>query len=106
MVRSFYNSNPIDSESVSSDSVTVPDQSLSVRDILTRFRKGMLDVPPVISGPDADINDPVDRFDDLVDASQAIKSGINEIKKMSVKDSVVSLTDDVGDNKIRDSTDE
>lgn len=55
---------------------TIPDQALTVRDIITRFSRGQMDLPPVETGDSDDI-DNSDRFDDLVDASEAFERGVS-----------------------------
>lgn len=51
---------------------TVPDQSLSVRDILTRFSRGQIEIPPIETGEDDDIDSYAENFEDIVDAHESI----------------------------------
>lgn len=68
-MRSFYVNPPQpDFEVVNPESDTIPDQSLSVRDILMRFTRGEISIPPPETGDSDDIDDDHDQFDDLVDA--------------------------------------
>lgn len=72
LIRSFFKPQ-VDIEKVDTDTViTVPDQSLSVRDILTRFSRGQMEIPPIDYGDDDDIDSDVSDYNDLVDAHDAI----------------------------------
>lgn len=72
---SFFNP-PVSDFEVTSDKVlTIPDQSLSVRDILHRFTRGQMDIPPIEQGDDDDIYSD-DSFDDLSDAFDSVSSGV------------------------------
>lgn len=55
-------------------SETIPDQALTVRDIITRFSRGQMELPPLETGESDDI-DSSDTFDDMVDASEAFERG-------------------------------
>lgn len=71
-IYSLYGLHPDnDVEYVDPVSETIPDQSLSVREILTRYKRGDISLPSVETGDDDDI-DLDDDFDDLVDASDAL----------------------------------
>ena len=66
-------------EPSSSETLTVPDQSLTVKDILRRFTAGSLD-PSQIHRPgqydeSPDIDNPVTPFEDLTDAQFAMERG-------------------------------
>lgn len=62
-----------DSENLdTSTEITVPDQSLSVRDILTRFTRGQMVIPDIDSGDDDDIDAELNDFEDYVDAVDSI----------------------------------
>lgn len=67
-MRSFFNNNKHDFEEVSDVVLTIPDQSLTVRDILHNFIRGGMEIPPIETGNDDTFESPVDRFDDIVDA--------------------------------------
>lgn len=58
-------------EFLPSDSMTVPDMSLSVKDILTRFRRGTVDLESLqrhyFDGTDDIDDDSLDGIEDLVD---------------------------------------
>lgn len=77
--KSFWNSigEVSGTETLSQESQTVPDMSLSVRDILERFRRGTLDPSSLVRNvvdTDDDIDDDVlDDVHDLVDV-QRVKS--------------------------------
>lgn len=73
-MRCFYKPFIPEFEPHSSESETIPDESLTVRDILSRFVRGSMLVPPVEQGDDDDI-DQDDQFDDLVDAFDSVNSG-------------------------------
>lgn len=84
--------------------ITVPDQSLSVRDILSRFTRGQMDIPPVITGEDDDINGPVDEFEDLTDALDSI-GGINrQLMEKSLKNAVLTgqANDDTQQGEVKE----
>lgn len=63
--------------------ITVPDQSLSVRDILTRFSRGQIEIPPIDYGDDDDINSEVTNFDDIVDAQNFMESAKVNLENIS-----------------------
>lgn len=84
-------------EPVIGSSLTVPDQSLSVRDIITRFTRGQISIPPIENGQDEDFDD-AHRFEDITDLTDSITIGnniINEQRNVSkvVKESVVDNSD-------------
>lgn len=58
-------------EFLPSDSITVPDMSLSVKDILTRFRRGTVDIESLqrryLDGTDDIDDDSLDGIEDMVD---------------------------------------
>lgn len=78
-VRTFYNHVPMPPEHIEGQSQTIPDQSLSVREIIDRYRLGRIDTLPVETGDDDDIDSYGDDFEDLVDANDAFSDGL-EIK--------------------------
>ncbi len=57
MAYSFYSAvgNISDFEDNDPVSDTIPDQSLSVRDIIHRYTRGQIEIPPVDQGEDQDI---------------------------------------------------
>lgn len=76
--------------------LTVPDQSLSVRDILTRFSRGQLTIPDLDTGNDDDIDAELSDFDDMVDAMDSIGDVNRQMREMSIKnaaDTTKSLTE-------------
>lgn len=79
MIRTQYTPNQMTFEPSSSETLTVPDQSLTVKDILRRFTAGSLD-PSQIHRPgqyddSPDIDNPVTPFEDLTDAQFAMERG-------------------------------
>lgn len=67
-----------DGELLDMDTVhTIPDLSLSVRDILERFTRGQMELPSMDEGEDEDIDAPDFNFDDPVDALDALQNGLN-----------------------------
>lgn len=73
---SFWDKHPSDFEVIDPKSMTIPDQSLSVRDIIQRFTRGQMEIPPVDSGSDDTFDTVVPSdFDDMVDAHQAVVNG-------------------------------
>lgn len=81
-VRKFLDAHTIDHEHLSKEVVTIPDQSLSVRDILSNFTRGSLSIPPVDTSEDDDILLD-DSFDDLVDAFDCMESGSSLVDELS-----------------------
>lgn len=81
-VRKFLDAHTIDHEHLSKEVVTIPDQSLSVRDILNNFTRGSLSIPPVDTSEDDDILLD-DSFDDLVDAFDCMESGSSLVDELS-----------------------
>lgn len=79
-VRKFWTFRPNDIEPVLHESETIPDQSLSVRDILLRFTRGQMVVPPVETGDDSDI-DEID-YDDMISAQEQVNYGREVIAEM------------------------
>lgn len=71
-VNTIYNARDFQPEKLTEDSITVPDMALSVRDIIERFTRGNLEIPPVEYGEDEDIDAPMDSIEDLVDAQNII----------------------------------
>lgn len=73
-------------EHLPTDSLTVPDMSLSVKDILARFRRGTLDLQSLqrqyYDGTDDIDDDTLDGLDDIVDIhlkKQELNGQISEI---------------------------
>lgn len=82
IIRSFF-SPQVDHEKVDTKTViTVPEQSLTVRDILTRFSRGQMDIPPIDYGDDDDINAQLSDYDDLVDAHDDIANAQYNIDRL------------------------
>lgn len=84
---SFWDKHPSDTESVVGKSMTIPDQSLSVRDILMRFTRGQMDLPPIDIGDDDDFDTPIaSDFGDMVDAfdeASRMPDIVNDIRLQS-----------------------
>lgn len=72
-INTFHNPPVSDYDDTSSffESETIPDQSLSVKDILTRFTRDSIPLPSVQSGDDDDIDLDID-FNDLTDLQTPI----------------------------------
>lgn len=64
--------------------ITIPDQSLTVREILTRFSRGQMSIPPIEEGDDDDI-DSIVGFDDIVDAHDTITGVNNNLNELRIK---------------------
>lgn len=72
---SFWDDVHVDSEWNDGKSETIPDMSLSVRDILTRFTRGQMELPPIETGDDETFDSPDVEFDDMIDAVSAVRDG-------------------------------
>lgn len=79
-IATFYNPPEPDFECNSNEDLTVPDQSLTVREILNNFTRGTMSVPPVETGTDEDINSPFADYDDLVDASNDFNVAVDNLR--------------------------
>lgn len=89
---SFWDSTPIGVESVKGCSMTIPDQSLSVRDILNRYQLGSIQLSMPSSGEVSD-DDYIDSFDsdmDLVDAMHLVSDGNDLLSNISTPQNVPS----------------
>lgn len=80
-IVSFLDDHVRDFEVCDPESCTIPDQSLSVRDIITRFTRGQIDIPPIETGSDDDIDSDLS-FDDPVDAMDAFERGVDHINSL------------------------
>lgn len=72
-IGSFYKNGNIHFESNDSIDMTIPDQSLSVREILENFTSGKIELPQIEVGDDEDI-DALDSFDDMIEAQDTLNS--------------------------------
>lgn len=80
--RSFFVNPPsIKYDDLSGSSMTIPDQSLTVRDIIRRFTRGQMDIPPIDSGDDDDFNTEVVDFDDRLDAFEILSQSSHNIQE-------------------------
>lgn len=77
-MRTFFKHPPVDAETLSDEVFTIPDDALTVRDILSRYTRSHLD-SMIESGEDDDIDSPDIAYDDFVDA-QIDASRISEIE--------------------------
>lgn len=69
-------------EELPQDSMTVPDMSLSVKDILARYRRGTIDVQSLYRqypDSDDDFDDAVDGIDDFADVYYARQQNYDNI---------------------------
>lgn len=64
--------------------ITIPDQSLSVKEILMRFRRGQIDIPEIDYGPDEDI-DSDESYDDISEALDSLNTSGEIIRSESLK---------------------
>ncbi|UPW41764.1 hypothetical protein [Peromfec virus RodF7_14] len=81
-MRTFFNQRLSDFEQLDSESLTIPDMSLSVREILQRFTRGQMEVPDIETGEDEDFED-YNGFDDLSDAVDAYRHGAGTLAVLS-----------------------
>lgn len=83
--RSFWDETPITHDDIRGSSQTIPDQSLSVRDILNRYQLGSIQLQ-FPSASQIDDSDYVDSFPadlDLVEASEMINQGVDLLRDVS-----------------------
>lgn len=78
------NRGPRDPEVVVGKSETIPDQALTVRDILTRFTRGQISIPPIEEGDSDDIESSVS-YGDLVDAHSDFEHGVRILRDLNHK---------------------
>lgn len=85
--------------------ITIPDQSLSVRDILHRFTRGQIELPPIDVGEDDSIDASLADFDDLTDAMDSIESANFSMRESieNAKREQKPTTDDGAKNVVTDS---
>lgn len=101
-IRSFWGSHPLDYERLDNTVLVVPDLALSVRDILTRFTAGQLQLNEIETGEDEDFDTPSSSFEDLVDASEAYRQGVEIVneyqnRNVSLETSVTPSVSDTSD---------
>lgn len=102
MNRGFYNYAGRCPEINTDPSKTVPDQSLTVREIISRFTRGQMELGYVDSGDDESLDSDDLRFEDLADASEIVSRGsflIQELENQRVKDDSEKVDGDPGDSK-------
>lgn len=97
MIRTQYTPNQMTFEPSSSETLTVPDQSLTVKDILRRFTAGSLN-PSEIHRPgqyddSPDIDNPVTPFEDLTDAQFAMQRGHEVLRDFKAPESPLAVAD-------------
>lgn len=105
-VYSFYNPPSHDFEPVVHKSETIPDQSLSVRDILLRFTRGSMPIPSIDSGEDDDIDRP-DDISDMIEAQDQVLYGrqlLDEMRLTQNDNAVVDQNKTETDPSVQDST--
>lgn len=76
--------------------ITIPDQSLSVREILQRFTRGTIDIPDIETGYDDDIDSGLNDFEDFVDANDTIGSANRYIMNEKLKNEGAGAKEDDG----------
>lgn len=74
LIRRLQNRGDYSPEVLDPHSETIPDQALTVRDIITRFTRGQMELPPLETGEPDGIDD-AESYDDIVDASEAFERG-------------------------------
>lgn len=75
-MRTFFNNPSPAYECNVGEDMTIPDQSLSVRDILLNFTRGSMIAPKIETGDDEDIEDAHAGYDDMVDALDEYNSTV------------------------------
>lgn len=80
----FFTPRSVDYENLDYDhSETIPDQCLTVREILTNFTRSGRILPEIETGEDDDIDSPDVDFPDMVDAVDAVNSGYSEVATLA-----------------------
>lgn len=78
-----YNFDEIEKESGGGEVISIPDQSLSVKEILNRFRRGDIDLSSIerkaYYDDDEDINTFIDQVDDISDLASIVQTAQNRI---------------------------
>lgn len=93
-MRSFFNPKQNDYEISSQEDLTIPDQALTVEDIINNFSRGGMSIPPVEKGNDEDIDSDDFDFDDIVDAQESLIGSLDNIQSRKKKVSGESLKAD------------
>lgn len=66
--------------------ITIPEQSLTVREILQRFSRGTMLPPDIDTGEDDDIDEDIENsFDDFVDAYDSIGQAQSKLYEESIR---------------------
>lgn len=94
-VRSFWISEAVDAEVITDKSMTIPDQSLSVRDIIMRYRRGDMQLSPIETGDDDNIDGDDYEFEDMVDAQEYYERGMSVVDELRAVNSQVPDPGDV-----------
>lgn len=95
IVHSFYSYkySKNRAEELDPEDLTIPDQSLTVREILENFSRGSLLPPPIETGDDEDFDDYERSYDDLADAFEDRRS-FSESAKAKIQANNDSLKTD------------
>lgn len=98
IVRGFFKNRPsVSYQDTVGVSETIPDQSLSVRDILNRFTRGQMTLPPVDYDHHDDFDTP-DDFDPMLDDPfDLVQNGnmiYDDVTNLNVTNSDVTKTDE------------
>lgn len=91
-IRSALHAQPNEFEALDEKSMTVPDQSLTVRDIITRFTRGQIAIPPVETG-ESETFDDAHSFDDMVDVADAIRVGNETLSRIQNNGTTIQNND-------------
>lgn len=84
-------------------SETIPDQCLTVREILTQFTRSGRELPDIETGDDDDIDGYDDTYDDIVDAFDARESSVDNLRQSVAFSEHVEKSSDE-DNNVTDDT--
>lgn len=115
MIRTFsewISEPPRGIEELPSTTKTVPDMSLSVKDILTRFRRGTLDpesinrlYPDTDDDLDDDVMDGVEDMVDVFNLKNQMNGKVSEILRMGSKSAPVDSGESQEPSQVKDSQD-
>lgn len=80
----FYTYDSREADEIDKFSKTVPDQALTVREIISRFTRGTMELPDYEVGEDDTFDTDIHEYDDLVDAQNDLDNSNAYLRELSV----------------------